>query len=289
MKKLNIFSHFTYKVKKGFRFRKTRRYRMLKKRINRYFNDSISTVTNLHTNKQFKKLCATVFITAISFNVGIIVQSGATNQGSFAKTTYAMTPVELNYVNASMIDTKVKANLLSNDMEEQTDETIEQKDDVPSKTIDELVNDVETGKAGNGQDRINYLGDKYDEVMEIINEKYKEEEKQKVKAVMATSGDKATYQQYARDQFDRYGWSDSDFECLIKLWTKESNWNPSAHNKSSGAHGIAQALPASKMASYGDDYMTSYQTQINWGLDYIKNRYGAPSNAWKHFQEHNWY
>ena len=76
---------------------------------------------------------------------------------------------------------------------------------------------------------------------------------------------------------------------LIKLWDRESGWNPNSHNGSSGAHGIPQALPASKMASEGSDYMTNGNTQIRWGLSYIKNRYGSPSNAWGHFCSHNWY
>ena len=106
----------------------------------------------------------------------------------------------------------------------------------------------------------------------------------------ATSGTKAEYQEYAHDLcINTYGWTENDFDCLVKLWTKESNWNANAHNSSSGAHGICQALPASKMASEGSDYMTNYKTQIHWGLKYIKNRYGTPANAWAHSQQKGWY
>lgn len=108
--------------------------------------------------------------------------------------------------------------------------------------------------------------------------------------VRATTGTKAEYQAYAKDLcINTYGWTENDFNCLVKLWKKESNWNPNAHNKSSGAHGICQALPASKMASEGSDYMTNYKTQIRWGLKYIKNRYGTPANAWAHSQQKGWY
>ena len=86
-----------------------------------------------------------------------------------------------------------------------------------------------------------------------------------------------------------YGWTENDFSALIKLWDKESKWNPNSHNSKSGAHGIPQALPASKMASEGSDYYTNGQTQIRWGLKYIKERYGSPANAWNHFLEKNWY
>lgn len=104
------------------------------------------------------------------------------------------------------------------------------------------------------------------------------------------TGTKAEYQAYAKDLcLNTYGWSNYDFECLVKLWNKESDWNPNAHNKSSGAHGIPQSLPASKMASEGADYYTNGKTQIRWGLKYIKNRYGTPAKAWAHSQKVNWY
>ena len=109
-------------------------------------------------------------------------------------------------------------------------------------------------------------------------------------SVRTATGTKAEYQAYAKDLcINTYGWTENDFNCLVKLWERESNWNPNAHNKSSGAHGICQALPASKMASEGSDYMTNYKTQIRWGLKYIKNRYGTPANAWAHSQQKGWY
>lgn len=95
---------------------------------------------------------------------------------------------------------------------------------------------------------------------------------------------------YAHDLvINTYGWSEHDFDCLVKLWNRESGWNPHAHNKSSGAHGIPQSLPASKMASEGSDYYTNGRTQIRWGLKYIKGRYGTPSQAWAHSQRTGWY
>lgn len=109
-------------------------------------------------------------------------------------------------------------------------------------------------------------------------------------SVRTATGTKAEYQAYAKNLcINTYGWTENDFNCLVKLWERESNWNPNAHNKSSGAHGICQALPASKMASEGSDYMTNYKTQIRWGLKYIKNRYGTPANAWAHSQQKGWY
>ncbi len=85
------------------------------------------------------------------------------------------------------------------------------------------------------------------------------------------------------------GWGGSQWVCLERLWTRESNWNPYARNPSSGAYGIPQSLPASKMATAGADYLTNPRTQISWGLGYIGARYGTPCGAWAHSQAVNWY
>ena len=130
---------------------------------------------------------------------------------------------------------------------------------------------------------------KQEEPKPVVKEEPKKEQpKQQVASTPSAS--KSELQSYARDLvINTYGWTEYDFECLVNLWNRESGWNPNAHNKSSGAHGIPQSLPASKMASEGDDYYTNGYTQIRWGLKYIKNRYGSPSNAWSHFQNKNWY
>ena len=86
-----------------------------------------------------------------------------------------------------------------------------------------------------------------------------------------------------------YGWDDSEFPCLDALWTRESNWNPFAQNTYSGAYGIPQALPGSKMASVGSDWATNPATQIKWGLDYIQDRYGSPCSADSFQASNGWY
>ena len=85
-----------------------------------------------------------------------------------------------------------------------------------------------------------------------------------------------------------YGWSGSEFGCLDSLWTKESGWRVNAYNPS-GAYGIPQALPGSKMSSAGPDWETNAETQIKWGLGYIQDRYGSPCGAWSHSESYNWY
>lgn len=98
-------------------------------------------------------------------------------------------------------------------------------------------------------------------------------------------GAKATAQQMMAD---RYGWGGDQFSCLNSLWNKESGWNYKAYNPS-GATGIPQALPGSKMASAGSDWQSSAATQIAWGLGYIADVYGTPCSAWGHSQAMNWY
>ena len=86
-----------------------------------------------------------------------------------------------------------------------------------------------------------------------------------------------------------HGWGPDQFACLDALWSRESGWSTTAGNRSSGAYGIPQALPASKMASAGADWLTNPATQISWGLGYITARYATPCAAWAHSQATNWY
>jgi TP901 family phage tail tape measure protein len=104
----------------------------------------------------------------------------------------------------------------------------------------------------------------------------------------STSG---SAQQFAQAALKSYGWGPSQWPALKALWNGESGWNYRATNASSGAYGIPQALPASKMASAGSDWRTNAATQIKWGLSYIKSRYGSPTNAWSQWQARSphWY
>jgi hypothetical protein len=106
-----------------------------------------------------------------------------------------------------------------------------------------------------------------------------------------TSGTVANEQAYAFSKFPSYGWGTSQENPLRSLWNQESGWNRLAKNPSSGAYGIPQALPASKMGAAANPPTSSYAAQINWGLGYIKTRpgYGSPAAAWAHEQAFNWY
>lgn len=78
------------------------------------------------------------------------------------------------------------------------------------------------------------------------------------------------------------------YNCIDLLWTRESKWNPRA-GKPSGAYGIPQAFPGSKMASFGSNWLTSPITQVKWGIWYVNTRYGSACTAWSFWQAHGWY
>ena len=162
------------------------------------------------------------------------------------------------------------------------------KEDIPFETITKDV----SGNSENKQDKVVQVGVngvkevtykiQYQSGNEISKEKLSET------VIQEPVNKIVEYQAYAKTRCAEYGWSDSEFSSLVTLWYRESGWNPTAGN-SSGAYGIPQALPGSKMASYGSDYLTNFKTQINWGLNYIKSRYGTPTKALNHSYKYNWY
>lgn len=104
-----------------------------------------------------------------------------------------------------------------------------------------------------------------------------------------------------------YGWTGKQWDALLQLWTKESGWRTDADNPTSSAYGIPQALVGTHKDSLGSDYYGKVvsgswskpaslnfsggnpRTQIKWGLNYIKGRYGDPAKAWAFHQKNNWY
>jgi hypothetical protein len=106
------------------------------------------------------------------------------------------------------------------------------------------------------------------------------------RAVAAASG---SPRQIAQAMLGSFGWSSGQFSCLDPLWEHESRWSVTAANPGSGAFGIPQALPGSRMASAGPHWQASAATQITWGLRYIRDTYGSPCAAWSHEQATGWY
>ncbi len=88
---------------------------------------------------------------------------------------------------------------------------------------------------------------------------------------------------------NKYGYDDSDFDCFNNIIIRESMWDIDATNRGSGAYGIPQALPGSKMASVGSDWRTNPATQIIWAIGYMEDRYGSPCAAWTFKRAHGWY
>ena len=99
----------------------------------------------------------------------------------------------------------------------------------------------------------------------------------------------AQAQAYAAGAAAQRGWTGNDWDCLVKLWTRESSWLWYAENASSGAYGIPQSLPADKMAAFGANYRDDAAVQIDWGLWYIAQAYGSPSKAWQNSEQVGWY
>jgi hypothetical protein len=105
----------------------------------------------------------------------------------------------------------------------------------------------------------------------------------------AASAPSGSPQQIAEQMLSQFGWSSGQFSCLQPLWALESGWNVYASNPGSGAYGIPQALPGSKMASAGPNWQSDAATQIRWGLTYIQGIYGSPCAAWSHEEADGWY
>jgi hypothetical protein len=120
----------------------------------------------------------------------------------------------------------------------------------------------------------------------VAEEKAAAEKKAQAKLASEDSG---TPQQIAQAMLGQFGWSSSQFSCLDSLWTGESGWQVTAYNPNTGAYGIPQAVPGSKMRSAGPDWQTSAYIQIRWGLGYIQATYGSPCSAWQHEETDGWY
>ena len=101
--------------------------------------------------------------------------------------------------------------------------------------------------------------------------------------------DVAAARSYAFGQLAAAGFGGGEADCLLLLWNRESGWRTNAYNSWSGAYGIPQSLPGSKMAVMGADWRTNYVTQVNWGLAYIYSRYDTPCGAWAHSEDVGWY
>ena len=239
------------------------------------------------TKKQILKRIIGTPIIAIAYLIDFIYEHILVNTYKFIKKHYIIAMI-LIFVTV-IVCTTILNNKRVNNVKADFEESIE----INNKEKDELKSQLELL-----QTQLNELKEQTDSQQEETNNRLEELDKkvtsrnavERQVASTTTTQPADELQEYAHNLvINEYGWTEEDFTCLVKLWNRESNWNPNAHNSSSGAHGIPQSLPASKMASEGDDYYTNGETQIRWGLKYIANRYGDPTNAWAHSQSTGWY
>jgi murein DD-endopeptidase MepM/ murein hydrolase activator NlpD len=126
-----------------------------------------------------------------------------------------------------------------------------------------------------------------EQAKKVAREKARKALAAKKQAILANA--QADPRAAAQALLPEFGFDESQWGCLDNLWMGESGWRYTAENSSSGAYGIPQSLPGSKMASAGADWRTTPVTQIKWGLGYIQERYGSPCGAWGFKQGHGWY
>ncbi|QPZ40354.1 phospholipase [Paramicrobacterium chengjingii] len=157
----------------------------------------------------------------------------------------------------------------------------------PTFTLN-LVKQTEAETASVSEDDAAVKKQKAEEAEKRAAEKAEREAEEAKKRAAANTpeGAKAVAKTMASEE---HGWGEGEFSCLVSLWNKESGWSYTASNPSSGAYGIPQALPGSKMSSVAADWETNATTQITWGLKYIADVYGSPCSAWGHSQSTGWY
>lgn len=125
---------------------------------------------------------------------------------------------------------------------------------------------------------------KAQELKEKQEAERKQKEQQRVVASIPSGNSRDAFTQICSE----LGVSEEDAAKWAYIITKESGWNTTAKNPS-GAYGLGQALPASKMASFGSDYATNPKTQLKWMYNYMTSRYGSISGAHNFWNSHHWY
>jgi hypothetical protein len=134
------------------------------------------------------------------------------------------------------------------------------------------------------------IAEKATEINEIVDERSKEKPSRSKNREKVSDSNVEANKAFAKSYMEsKYSWGQDQHSCLVNLWNRESGWRHTADNPTSSAYGIPQSLPGSKMASAGADWRTNPETQIKWGLKYIKHRYETPCGAWGAFKQKGWY
>jgi hypothetical protein len=134
------------------------------------------------------------------------------------------------------------------------------------------------------------IAEKATEINEMVDERSKEKPSRSKNREKISDSNVEANKAFAKSYMEsKYSWDKDQHSCLVNLWNRESGWRHTADNPTSSAYGIPQALPGKKMASAGADWRTNPETQIKWGLKYIKHRYETPCGAWSAFKKKGWY
>jgi hypothetical protein len=134
------------------------------------------------------------------------------------------------------------------------------------------------------------IAERATEINEMVDERSKEKPSRSKNRERISDSNVEANKAFAKSYMEsKYSWGEDQYSCLVNLWNRESGWRHTADNPTSSAYGIPQSLPGSKMASAGADWRTNPETQIKWGLKYIKHRYETPCGAWGAFKQKGWY
>ena len=236
-----------------------------------------------------KKIVAGTLIVIVQLLVGALFLVGLINSDNKKENLVVVDNNNLSKMAQSVNDLFVtKADLLLlNNNDKQAEEELITTEEAEKQRVEELAKKEAEEKA-KAEAEAKAKAEAEEKAKAEAEAKAAEEAKRVAAASVSQSVQEL--QNYAHSLvIDSYGWTETDFKALVNLWNKESGWNVHCYNSYSGAYGIPQALPGSKMATEGTDYETNGETQIRWGLKYIKGRYGSPSAAWQHFLDVNWY
>lgn len=203
-------------------------------------------------------------------------------------------PASVGNAEATAADAKIadipagaQAQVQTASLTQQADDASSQADTAALKSAQEAARKAAAETAKSKKDAADEVKAKKD-----AEERKKKEELAASRSASRDTSDlvgKSSYTVEETKAIARQMMASDQFQCFSNIVDHESGWNYKAVNASSGAYGLVQALPGSKMASAGSDWQTNPATQIKWGLNYMNSRYDSPCGAWSFWQANSWY
>ncbi|MEU2789475.1 transglycosylase SLT domain-containing protein [Streptomyces sp. NPDC007100] len=219
--------------------------------------------------------------TAVTTVGAVVGVASGQEQGSVAHTEAAAADATIADIPAGQ-----QAQVQTASLTRQADEASTQADAAALKSAQESARKAAAQDAQDKKD----AADKKAKAEQDAKEREKEKESSRSAARDASSFTaKASYSIAETQAIARQMLPADQFQCFSNIVDHESGWNYRATNASSGAYGLVQALPGTKMASAGSDWRTNPATQIKWGLNYMNSRYNSPCGAWSFWQNNHWY